>query len=361
MEKFSLLFCDDEKLALQSLRLAIAEVSDFISFDPKKDWVATVMDALKLAKSPNFKYELVITDMIFEGEHEKLGGFKILEAVKASHPQTEVIVLTGYTEKISVADLFSVGDIYSLSSGTWVKKEGSPKDIAKRLALALRKLRPELDGRRERRWEEGCPYQVKLNDRSRVMTILVPKERLSFDVRGFQDRHWEILTVLAESKRPLGEQQLIDIVLARRMVPTESTKGLFPREIMIEIAHLIGGPYLKCQKHLSDEGKGCSHYEVCFPTLSKAAISKHPAPRGSTTETFRRPELHQCPLHLRISYSPPNLEKRPKRIAADINFIRKRIITTIGNRYLPLARSGEANDLLRRTETGYRLAASIID
>jgi CheY-like chemotaxis protein len=348
MERYSILFCDDNRAAIQWITRA-AKSSRQFEFNEQHDWCSSVRQTLAFVKSHPSPYDVAVIDMNFEGENRR-GGLVILKELKRVWPLTEVIVLTAHSIEVSIDEILKVEPAYRFDSSTWLRKDGSDLQIANKLAEALKYLIPILQKNRLQRYEQEKPYQIELDDQAGVMRIYVSSVHLQFDITGLQHRHLRLVRILAEAGTSLPEAELI----ARLHRPTELSQisQMYDRETLIKIGEAIGSPTQLCTEYLADDLNDCGHYEKCFPVLSKAQIT------GQIHSSSRSLNSEQCPLHLRYTdFIPKQEKKEPKRLGADINFLRKRIIEVADRQWEPLSRSGAKNDLLRRTASGYRLAA----
>jgi CheY-like chemotaxis protein len=323
-----------------------------VAFEPSSDVAYTVLDAVAKIADASFSYDLVITDMVFEPD-EPLGGFTVLDAIRRRSDRTRAIILTGYSDRISVAQLIDRRIIYQLSESTWVQKGATSIETGKRLAQAIETHHlPMLKSLRAERWSKDRPYRISLTDR--IVTIIVPDASRQFEV-ALRPAHVRELRALAESERPLDEAHLIaqchrdqakemEVLIAQAL----------PRDSLLAFGRVVESPIDKCATGLTAIGTSCSnYYSTCFPNLAPAAgRAKQGRERGI--------ELKQCPLNYRLWGHPPKEDRAmPQHIRGDITQIRQSIAAAVGQDYPPLARDGGDNDLLRTAHSGYWLAATV--
>ncbi len=92
MENYSILLVDDDPFILEGIGADLEaqgfEVTDADSGDRAVEWLAQK------------KFDLVITDLVMEN----IDGIQVLKKAKASHPDTMVIILTGYGNMTSAIE-----------------------------------------------------------------------------------------------------------------------------------------------------------------------------------------------------------------------------------------------------------------
>jgi len=92
-----ILLVDDDPLVLELLGISIGSFGfDFMTAQNGRE-------AIDILKRKNF--EIVITDMAMP----EVDGMQLLKYVTANHPQTDVIVITGYTGTFSYVDVIKAG------------------------------------------------------------------------------------------------------------------------------------------------------------------------------------------------------------------------------------------------------------
>jgi DNA-binding NtrC family response regulator len=96
-EKTSILILDDEPIVSKRLKPSLEKKSYEV------ETFTTSADALKRVKERRFN--IVITDLKMEG----VDGMQFLTEVKASYPDTEVIVITGFATMSTAKESFNKG------------------------------------------------------------------------------------------------------------------------------------------------------------------------------------------------------------------------------------------------------------
>jgi DNA-binding NtrC family response regulator len=149
-----LLIVDDEKVALRNLEHVMKKEGYEV--------VATQSGGNALAHLDKQEFDLVLTDL----RMEKVDGMQILQKCRASHPDTEVILITGYATLESAVEAMKHGAYY------YIAKPYRLDEVRKVVAEALAKvcLRRENQALRE----QVESYQGKV----RIITQNADMQRL---------------------------------------------------------------------------------------------------------------------------------------------------------------------------------------
>ena len=152
MKKYSILLVDDDPLIISVIGN---------SLEGKGCQVTTADSGEKALDILNKTFfDLVITDLVME----QIDGIRVLEKTKELNPETTVIILTGYGEKLSIIDAFRLGvddylikplkleELYFRVESCFEKLENKKK--IKRAEEALKKAHDELEQRVKERTAE---------------------------------------------------------------------------------------------------------------------------------------------------------------------------------------------------------------
>ena len=118
-----LLIVDDEPIALANLEHVMARAGYAVT--------AVGSGAAALERLAESEFDLVLTDLRMEG----VDGLAVLRAVRARHPDTEVIVITGFATAESAVEAMREGAFY------YVAKPYRLDEVRKVVAEALEKRR----------------------------------------------------------------------------------------------------------------------------------------------------------------------------------------------------------------------------
>ena len=100
MTQARLLIVDDEKIAVKNLEYVMRKEGYAVTT------ATSGMAALRLLEQHPF--DVVLTDL----RMEKVDGMGILEACQRGHPQTEVILITGFSTLASAVEAIKQGGIF---------------------------------------------------------------------------------------------------------------------------------------------------------------------------------------------------------------------------------------------------------
>ncbi len=136
-----LLIVDDEEVALRNLDRVMTKEGY------KVTTAQNGTDALLLINSQSF--DVVMTDL----RMEKVDGMQILKACKALHPETEVIMITGFATAESAVDAMKMGAFY------YIAKPFRLDEARKVVSEAMQKIRLRQENRQLK--EQIKTYQGK--------------------------------------------------------------------------------------------------------------------------------------------------------------------------------------------------------
>jgi len=123
MSKARLLIVDDEKVALRNLEHVMKKEGYEVT--------ATQSGANALAHLEKQDFDIVLTDL----RMEKVDGMQILQKCRSNHPDTEVILITGYATLESAVEAMKHGAFY------YIAKPYRLDEVRKVVAEALEKVR----------------------------------------------------------------------------------------------------------------------------------------------------------------------------------------------------------------------------
>ncbi len=141
-----LLLVDDEKIALRNLEHVLAKEGYAITATQSGSHALDLLDAQA--------FDLVLTDM----RMEKVDGMQILRRCKARHPDTEVVMITGYATLESAVAAMKEGAFH------YIAKPFRLDEVRQTVAEALEKLRLKRENRALRE------QLASLEGRTRILT-----------------------------------------------------------------------------------------------------------------------------------------------------------------------------------------------
>jgi len=115
-----ILVVDDDELVLRMLSVLVAALG-YRCVDASDG-----EEAVKILK--NTKFDIVLSDLMMP----KMDGIDLLKHIIRHHPETDVIIATGYTERTSYADVIKAGAI------DFIKKPIDHAELEAKLARAMR-------------------------------------------------------------------------------------------------------------------------------------------------------------------------------------------------------------------------------
>ncbi|MDP1733583.1 MAG: sigma-54 dependent transcriptional regulator [Sulfuritalea sp.] len=159
MTKGSLLIVDDEKVALRNLEHVMKKEGYEVT--------ATQSGANALALLGRQPFDVVLTDL----RMEKTDGMQILEKCRATCPDTEVILITGYATLESAVDAMKHGAFY------YIAKPFRLDEVRKVVAEALAKTQLRRENRNLREQVEGFQGKVRIITQNAEMQRLLDMAR----------------------------------------------------------------------------------------------------------------------------------------------------------------------------------------
>lgn len=159
MTKGSLLIVDDEKVALRNLEHVMKKEG--------YDVTATQSGANALALLGKQPFDVVLTDL----RMERTDGMQILEKCRATCPDTEVILITGYATLESAVDAMKHGAFY------YIAKPYRLDEVRKVVAEALAKTQLRRENRNLREQVESFQGKVRIITQNAEMQRLLDMAR----------------------------------------------------------------------------------------------------------------------------------------------------------------------------------------
>ncbi len=144
MSNARLLIVDDEKVALRNLEHVMKKEG--------YDVTATQSGANALAHLEKQDFDIVLTDL----RMEKVDGMQILQKCRANHPDTEVILITGYATLESAVEAMKHGAYY------YIAKPYRLDEVRKVVAEALEKIRLRRENSALREQVESFQGKVRI-------------------------------------------------------------------------------------------------------------------------------------------------------------------------------------------------------
>ena len=143
-EKGKLLIVDDEAVALRNLERVMNKAGYQVTA------VQSGEEALALLETQEF--ELLLTDLCME----KVDGMRLLKTCRELHPDSEVIMITGYASAQSAVDAMKQGAFY------YITKPFRLDEVRKVVAEAMEKIRLRNENRNLKQQIEALQDQVKI-------------------------------------------------------------------------------------------------------------------------------------------------------------------------------------------------------
>ncbi len=143
-EKGKLLIVDDEAVALRNLERVMNKAGYQVTA------VQSGEEALALLETQEF--ELLLTDL----RMEKVDGMRLLKTCRELHPDSEVIMITGYASAQSAVDAMKQGAFY------YITKPFRLDEVRKVVAEAMEKIRLRNENRNLKQQIEALQDQVKI-------------------------------------------------------------------------------------------------------------------------------------------------------------------------------------------------------
>ena len=159
MSNGRLLIVDDEKVALRNLEHVMKKEGYEV--------VATQSGANALAHLDKQDFDVVLTDL----RMEKVDGMQILQKCRASHPDTEVVLITGFATLESAVEAMKHGAFY------YIAKPFRLDEVRKVVAEALAKVRLRRENAALREQVEGFQGKVRILTQAPEMQRLLDMAR----------------------------------------------------------------------------------------------------------------------------------------------------------------------------------------
>lgn len=154
-----LLIVDDEKVALRNLEHVMKKEGYEV--------IATQSGANALAHLEKQDFDIVLTDL----RMEKVDGMQILQKCRASHPDTEVILITGYATLESAVEAMKHGAFY------YIAKPYRLDEVRKVVTEALEKVRLRRENSALREQVEQFEGKVRILTQNADMQRLLDMAR----------------------------------------------------------------------------------------------------------------------------------------------------------------------------------------
>ncbi|MDP2794742.1 MAG: sigma-54 dependent transcriptional regulator [Sulfurisoma sp.] len=159
MTKGRLLIVDDEKVAIKNLEHVMKKEGYEV--------VATQSGGNALAHLEKQAFDVVLTDL----RMEKIDGMQILRKCRESHPDTEVVLITGFATLESAVDAMKHGAFY------YIAKPFRLDEVRKVVAEAMEKIRLRRENRALREQVEGFQGKVRIITQDAGMQRLLEMTR----------------------------------------------------------------------------------------------------------------------------------------------------------------------------------------
>jgi len=154
-----LLIVDDEKVAIKNLEHVMKKEGYEV--------VATQSGGNALAHLEKQAFDVVLTDL----RMEKIDGMQILRKCRESHPDTEVVLITGFATLESAVDAMKHGAFY------YIAKPFRLDEVRKVVAEAMEKIRLRRENRALREQVEGFQGKVRIITQDAEMQRLLEMTR----------------------------------------------------------------------------------------------------------------------------------------------------------------------------------------
>ncbi|HEX8948550.1 MAG TPA: sigma-54 dependent transcriptional regulator [Dissulfurispiraceae bacterium] len=159
LDDAKILIVDDEKIALKNLEHVMKKEGYDVTCTQSGP------NALKLIEERQF--DVVLTDL----RMEKVDGMQILKKCRELHPETEVIMITGYATLKSAVDTMKHGAFY------YIAKPFKLDEVRKVVREALEKVRLKRENRQLREQIESYQGKVKIITQDTSMQRLLDTAR----------------------------------------------------------------------------------------------------------------------------------------------------------------------------------------
>ena len=154
-----LLIVDDEKVAMKNLEHVMKKEGYAVTASQSGTNALTLLE-----KQP---FDVVLTDL----RMEKVDGMQILKRCRESHPDTEVILVTGYATLENAVEAMKHGAFY------YIAKPYRLEEVRKVVAEALEKIRLKRENRSLREQVESYQGKVRILTQDAAMQHLLDMAR----------------------------------------------------------------------------------------------------------------------------------------------------------------------------------------
>ncbi|MDP2168963.1 MAG: sigma-54 dependent transcriptional regulator [Rhodocyclaceae bacterium] len=159
MSKGRLLIVDDERVAVKNLEHVLKKEGYEV--------LATQSSVNALAQLDKQAFDVVLTDL----RMEKIDGMQILQKCRANHPDTEVILITGFATLESAVEAMKHGAFY------YIAKPFRLDEVRKVVAEALAKVHLRAENRALREQVENFQGKVRIITQNAEMQALLEMAR----------------------------------------------------------------------------------------------------------------------------------------------------------------------------------------
>jgi signal transduction histidine kinase len=154
-ETYSILLVDDDELVVESFERVFQQNENRYRVDKTTD----SREALSLLS--NKTYDLVITDLVMP----EVDGIQVLQRVKSTSPETEVILITAYSSTNSALDALHFGAF------DYIPKPFNPSELKLRILRAINKRKAIVERNRKTAELERLAYTVAHDFKASVISI----------------------------------------------------------------------------------------------------------------------------------------------------------------------------------------------
>jgi DNA-binding NtrC family response regulator len=159
MTSGKLLIVDDDKVAMKNLEQALKKEGHTVTTTQSGGNAQALLE-----KQP---FDVVLSEL----RMDKVDGMQLLKRCRESHPDTEVILITGHATLESAVEAMQQGAF------TYLAKPCRPDDVRKAVAEALEKIRLKRESRTLKQQVEGYQGKVRILTRDSRMQHLLDMAR----------------------------------------------------------------------------------------------------------------------------------------------------------------------------------------
>jgi signal transduction histidine kinase len=154
-ETYSILLVDDDELVVESFERVFQQNDSRYKVDKTTD----SREALSMLEHKT--YDLVITDLVMP----EVDGIQVLQKVKSTSPETEVILITAYSSTNSALDALHFGAF------DYIPKPFNPAELKLRILRAINKRKAILERNRKTAELERLAYTIAHDFKASVISI----------------------------------------------------------------------------------------------------------------------------------------------------------------------------------------------